>query len=200
MPSRLYSDATPILVSQQRIVGVPLILWPESTNPLVILAFEFPRLLFIIFSECFYNRDGAWYYAGVYKAFRMDDLTVKEWEALSNEVRCSLTGVCAYLTDNIPDSTMSYQGNAHWAQEYFATEHLRDVTAVCCWCPQNSVSRVAMHWVQQDAVCDNFGSGREVSCWAREMERQGVWAWVVGDSVEREFGCGWARRYREWDG
>ncbi|EEB87274.1 hypothetical protein MPER_15453, partial [Moniliophthora perniciosa FA553] len=28
---------------------------------------------------------GQWYYAGVYKAFRLDDLTQKEWEALSNE-------------------------------------------------------------------------------------------------------------------
>ncbi|KAJ3796305.1 hypothetical protein GGU11DRAFT_872306 [Lentinula aff. detonsa] len=36
-------------------------------------------------TECFYNKDGVWYYAGVYKAFRLDDLTVKEWEALSNE-------------------------------------------------------------------------------------------------------------------
>ncbi|KAJ3782603.1 hypothetical protein GGU10DRAFT_407786 [Lentinula aff. detonsa] len=35
--------------------------------------------------ECFYSRDGVFYYAGVYKAFRLDDLTVKEWEALSNE-------------------------------------------------------------------------------------------------------------------
>ncbi|KAJ3885779.1 hypothetical protein GG344DRAFT_82358 [Lentinula edodes] len=36
-------------------------------------------------AECFYNKDGVWYYAGVYKAFRLDDLTVMEWEALSSE-------------------------------------------------------------------------------------------------------------------
>ncbi|KAJ3745136.1 hypothetical protein DFH05DRAFT_1396764, partial [Lentinula detonsa] len=36
-------------------------------------------------TECFYSKDGVWYYAGVYKAFRLDDLTVKEWEALSHE-------------------------------------------------------------------------------------------------------------------
>ena len=36
-------------------------------------------------TECFYHKDGKWYYAGVYKQFRMDDLTVKEWEALSAE-------------------------------------------------------------------------------------------------------------------
>ncbi|KIJ17031.1 hypothetical protein PAXINDRAFT_74045, partial [Paxillus involutus ATCC 200175] len=36
-------------------------------------------------TECFYNKDGKWYYAGTYKAFRMDDLTTQEWEALSTE-------------------------------------------------------------------------------------------------------------------
>ena len=32
------------------------------------------------YSECFYNKDGKWYYAGAYKAFRLDDLSVSEWE------------------------------------------------------------------------------------------------------------------------
>ncbi|KIK96671.1 hypothetical protein PAXRUDRAFT_32236 [Paxillus rubicundulus Ve08.2h10] len=36
-------------------------------------------------TECFYNKDGKWYYAGTYKAFRMDDLTTQEWEGLSTE-------------------------------------------------------------------------------------------------------------------
>ncbi|KAJ7835268.1 hypothetical protein B0H14DRAFT_3871179 [Mycena olivaceomarginata] len=36
-------------------------------------------------TECFYNKDGNWYYAGVYKAFRLEDLMTKEWEALSAE-------------------------------------------------------------------------------------------------------------------
>ncbi|KAG1894468.1 uncharacterized protein F5891DRAFT_922114, partial [Suillus fuscotomentosus] len=36
-------------------------------------------------TECFYNKDGKWYYVGIYKAFRMDDLTTEEWEALSIE-------------------------------------------------------------------------------------------------------------------
>jgi hypothetical protein len=39
--------------------------------------------------ECFYNKDGKWYYAGIYKAFRLEDLNTREWEALSNEV-CAL--------------------------------------------------------------------------------------------------------------
>ncbi|KAG0706460.1 hypothetical protein DFH29DRAFT_1022344 [Suillus ampliporus] len=41
-------------------------------------------------TECFYNKDGKWYYAGVYKAFRMDDLTTQEWEALSTETTQTL--------------------------------------------------------------------------------------------------------------
>ncbi|KAF8638783.1 hypothetical protein AX17_001842 [Amanita inopinata Kibby_2008] len=36
-------------------------------------------------TECFFNKDGAWYYAGIYKVFAMDDLTVKEWADLSPE-------------------------------------------------------------------------------------------------------------------
>ena len=38
-------------------------------------------------AECFYNKDGKWYYAGVYRALRLQDLTAKEWEQLSDEVR-----------------------------------------------------------------------------------------------------------------
>ncbi|KAI0304151.1 hypothetical protein BC826DRAFT_214813 [Russula brevipes] len=41
-------------------------------------------------TECFYNKDGKWYYAGVYKAIRLDDLTTKEFEQLSNETTQSL--------------------------------------------------------------------------------------------------------------
>ena len=37
--------------------------------------------------ECFYNKDGVWYYAGSYKAFMLDYLSVKEWEQLPAEVR-----------------------------------------------------------------------------------------------------------------
>ncbi|KAI0251360.1 hypothetical protein BJV78DRAFT_1126595, partial [Lactifluus subvellereus] len=36
-------------------------------------------------TECFYNKDGKWYYAGVYKTIRLDDLTTKEFEQLSTE-------------------------------------------------------------------------------------------------------------------
>ncbi|EIM82308.1 uncharacterized protein STEHIDRAFT_160857 [Stereum hirsutum FP-91666 SS1] len=35
--------------------------------------------------ECFYNKDGKWYYAGTYTALRLADLTPKEFEQLSTE-------------------------------------------------------------------------------------------------------------------
>ncbi|KAG6860567.1 hypothetical protein C0995_009781 [Termitomyces sp. Mi166 len=37
-------------------------------------------------TECFFNKDGTWYYAGVYTAFRLADLTTKEWAVLPAEV------------------------------------------------------------------------------------------------------------------
>ncbi|KAK2460696.1 hypothetical protein APHAL10511_007166 [Amanita phalloides] len=54
------SNATPILAFRQRTVGANHI-------------------------EFFFNKDGAWYYAGVYKVFAMDDLTTKEWASLPPE-------------------------------------------------------------------------------------------------------------------
>ncbi|KAF8801448.1 hypothetical protein BYT27DRAFT_7198244 [Phlegmacium glaucopus] len=40
--------------------------------------------------ECFYNKEGMWYYAGSYKAFRLDDLSVKEWAQLSPETTSAI--------------------------------------------------------------------------------------------------------------
>ncbi|KIM87329.1 hypothetical protein PILCRDRAFT_3823 [Piloderma croceum F 1598] len=55
-----------------------------------LIYYDFPSWIMPIslqpsWKECFYNKDGKWYYAGVYKAFRLEDLNTKEWEALSNE-------------------------------------------------------------------------------------------------------------------
>ncbi|KAI6004915.1 hypothetical protein EDD15DRAFT_2515505 [Pisolithus albus] len=41
-------------------------------------------------TECFYYKDGKWYYAGTYRAFRMDDLTTQEWELLETETTQAL--------------------------------------------------------------------------------------------------------------
>ena len=49
-------------------------------------------LTFILcFPECFYHKEGMWYYAGSYKAFRLDDLSIKEWAQLSPEVRMGVS-------------------------------------------------------------------------------------------------------------
>ncbi|KAG2075787.1 hypothetical protein BDR04DRAFT_1068673 [Suillus decipiens] len=65
-----------------------------STNPRVTTAHRWTAVDVIGTmdrpTECFYNKDGKWYYAGVYKAFRMDDLTTEEWGALSAETTQTL--------------------------------------------------------------------------------------------------------------
>ena len=40
--------------------------------------------------ECFFNKDGKWYYAGVYQSFRLPDITPQEWVQLPTEVRSIL--------------------------------------------------------------------------------------------------------------
>ncbi|GLB35623.1 hypothetical protein LshimejAT787_0211880 [Lyophyllum shimeji] len=60
-----------------------------STNPRVATAHRWGAVDVISRmnkpTECFFNKDGIWYYAGVYKAFRLADLTTKEWAALPFE-------------------------------------------------------------------------------------------------------------------
>ncbi|KAI1790446.1 hypothetical protein LXA43DRAFT_973631 [Ganoderma leucocontextum] len=41
-------------------------------------------------TECFYNKDGKWYYAGIYTSFRLDDLCPQEWVCLSQETSQAL--------------------------------------------------------------------------------------------------------------
>ncbi|KAI0648473.1 hypothetical protein C8Q79DRAFT_1008796 [Trametes meyenii] len=41
-------------------------------------------------TECFFNKDGKWYYAGTYTSFRLDDLGPQEWECLSTETSQAL--------------------------------------------------------------------------------------------------------------
>ncbi|KAG8217088.1 hypothetical protein J3R82DRAFT_5115 [Butyriboletus roseoflavus] len=68
-------------------------------------------------TECFYNKDGKWYYAGTYKAFRMDDLTIHEWEALSIEttqaiVRETLAGRKNVSPQNHYETSQLYAAGA----------------------------------------------------------------------------------------
>ncbi|KAH9914513.1 uncharacterized protein BXZ73DRAFT_92797 [Epithele typhae] len=65
-----------------------------STNPRVNTAHRWSAAdiasRFDIPTECFYNKDGKWYYAGIYKSFRLDDLCPQEWECLSTETSQAL--------------------------------------------------------------------------------------------------------------
>jgi Domain of unknown function (DUF6697) len=40
----------------------------------------------MFYAECFYQKDGEWYYTGTYKSLRLEDLTPKEFDNLSQEV------------------------------------------------------------------------------------------------------------------
>ncbi|KAF8589673.1 hypothetical protein K439DRAFT_1628450 [Ramaria rubella] len=41
-------------------------------------------------TECFYKKEGEWYYTGTYKSLRLEDLTTKEYDNLSEETRDAL--------------------------------------------------------------------------------------------------------------
>ncbi|KAJ7778843.1 hypothetical protein DFH07DRAFT_911209 [Mycena maculata] len=73
-------------------------------------------------TECFYNKDGNWhasYYAGVYKAFRLDDLTTREWEALSSETTQAL------IKDTIAGRKNTSPQNLYETSQLYAAGALR---------------------------------------------------------------------------
>jgi len=76
------------------------------------------------FEECFYNKDGKWYYAGIYKGFRLEDLSTKEWDALSNEVGSVYLIHHSILISTMLDVPTSGEGDDCLAQEHIATEFL----------------------------------------------------------------------------
>lgn len=122
-------------------------------------------------TECFFNKDGIWYYAGVYKAFRMADLTTKEWAELPSEVRfpsssiqlaCCVSGDALLLTLSVsfPSSSLplllirSADNSSHRkrdhrrAQKHIPAERLRDKSAVRSRCASRRMRRAAVCWVQ----------------------------------------------------
>ena len=108
-------------------------------------------------AECFYNRDGKWYYAGIYKAFQLDDLTTKEWEALSSEVRVFVTFFFLVFQSLITftDRSNYYQRHYRWSQKHFTAERVRDSATLRCRRSESSVHWVAMCGIQQfDVSCD----------------------------------------------
>ncbi|KAF9441637.1 hypothetical protein P691DRAFT_470890 [Macrolepiota fuliginosa MF-IS2] len=68
-------------------------------------------------TECFYNREGLWYYAGSYQAFRLEDLAVKEWAELPTEaanylVKETISGRKNVSPQNIYEVNQLYNAGA----------------------------------------------------------------------------------------
>ncbi|KAI6097975.1 hypothetical protein EDD16DRAFT_1666122, partial [Pisolithus croceorrhizus] len=61
------------------------------TNPRVVTAYRWLAVDVLGHmrepTECFYYKEEKWYYAGTYRASRMDDLTTQEWESLPTKVQ-----------------------------------------------------------------------------------------------------------------
>jgi hypothetical protein len=103
-------------------------------------------------AECFYNKDGKWYYAGVYLGFRMKDLTSEEWAALSNEVSifpCRWHALPMYVH---ADNASNYQGNIGRSQKRLSAEFVRDNSALRCRRVESGVCWPEVYRVQQRAV------------------------------------------------
>ncbi|EIW85673.1 hypothetical protein CONPUDRAFT_47136, partial [Coniophora puteana RWD-64-598 SS2] len=90
-----------------------------STNPRVTTAHRWGGVDVIGPSsepiECFYNTDGKWYYAGVYRLFRMDDLTTQEWDALSHEATQALIKETIAARKNVSPQTLYEIGQLYAA-------------------------------------------------------------------------------------
>jgi hypothetical protein len=80
-------------------------------------------------AECFFNKEGKWYYAGQYIAIRLEDFTTKEWLALDTEVGHLIplhftsdifTLACAYLLG----FECAGEGDANVQKEYLTTKPL----------------------------------------------------------------------------
>lgn len=92
-----------------------------NTNPRVVTAHRWSSVDVLLRmnkpTECFFNKDGTWYYAGIYKAFRLDDLTTKEWEALSNEtvqaiIKETIAGRKNISPQNVYETSQLYAAGA----------------------------------------------------------------------------------------
>ena len=66
-----------------------------------------------------------WYYAGSYKGFRLDDLSIKEWAQLSPEVQMS---IYFFLYISFFETFLDYicyrERNTFWKKKLIASEHI----------------------------------------------------------------------------
>ena len=119
------------------------------------LHLTFPVNSLHLHSECFYHKNGKWYYAGTYNSFRLGDLTVQEWDKLSTEVGyqdCPQSdGHSAYHLGSA-DYADSRERHSRRSKKYVSSKRLRDDAAICCWCSESSLRRLAMHRVQQHTL------------------------------------------------
>lgn len=70
-------------------------------------------------TECFYNNEGTWYYAGSYKAFQLDDVTTREWAELSTETSSAL------IKDTIAGRKNSSPQNTYETSQLYAAGALK---------------------------------------------------------------------------
>ena len=82
--------------------------------------------------ECFYNKEGKWYYAGVYKTFRLRDITPEEWAKLKPQVRGDTSKAWTAFFTEIADNTSVNQRHAKPEKKLVTSKHIRDRSAVRC--------------------------------------------------------------------
>ncbi|KAH9483526.1 hypothetical protein JR316_0002994 [Psilocybe cubensis] len=70
-------------------------------------------------TECFYNKEGVWYYAGSYKAFRLDNLSTKEWMQLPSET------ISAIIKETISGRKNSSPQNTYETSQLYAAGALK---------------------------------------------------------------------------
>ncbi|TDL18486.1 hypothetical protein BD410DRAFT_753187 [Rickenella mellea] len=138
-------------------------LYKCNTNPRIITAHRWtevdPRGRLDQPTECFYNKDGKWYYAGQYVALRLEDLSVKEWETLEPETVSTL----------IKD-TLSGRKNTS-PQNHYETAQLYAVGALKVACV--GLQCVGFNTALYDAIVAQAArctvSGRWRAMWGEEM-------------------------------
>ncbi|KAI0044136.1 hypothetical protein FA95DRAFT_1597592 [Auriscalpium vulgare] len=150
-----------------------------STNPRVVTAHRWMMIDVIgkmdrptDWAECFYNKDGKWYYAGIYKAIRLDDLTTKEWEQLSAET------TQAIVKDTIAGRKNSSPQTVYEMTQLYAAGALR-VACIGLQC-------IGFNTALYHAALDQAGTGR----WRSPFGNSAAANWATADGVDGgRIGC-----------
>src|ERR1700692_1059583 len=130
-------------------------------------------------TECFYNKDGKWYYAGVYKAFRLEDLSIKEWETLSNEVRMDDILFIDQMIQGyrvLVDLSNASERDNCFPQEHVPSEFLRNLAALRRWRLEGSLCWTSVRWLQQHPIPNYLCPEWEVEGMCRGKFWRTVWS------------------------